>query len=311
MRAIQIASFHGTLTAVEIDEPRPGGGERLVVMKYAAVNPLDVWVSQGNFAAITKLHHTGGVEGVGTVDGKEVLVRGYGVGINRQGTYAQQIAVSNASIIEIPAGVDSQQAAALGVAGLTAYRCVHTLGQVQPGQVVLVTGASGGVGSLAVQMAKRAGARVLGQTSNAAKTDAVIATGADRVVVAAVGDELGMALEGEVPTLIVDGVAGTFVRALTECVGPAGKIVNYGTSAGSEVTFDMRVLYRKGASIHGYGGINDLDTGDAFNELFAMVAAGTIRVPIDAVLPLDQAGEAHRRILAKEVQGKILLDVNA
>ena len=310
MRAIQISAIHGPLDVVDLDDPQPGGGERLVHLQYAAVNPLDVWVSQGNFAAITKLPHTGGVEGVGVADGKTVMVRGYGVGINRPGTYAQQVAVSAASILEVPNGVDPRQAAALGVAGLTAYRCARTLGQVQAGQVVLVTGASGGVGSLAVQIAKHAGARVLGQTSNAAKADAVSASGADRVILASNGDELGAALEGEIPNVIIDGVAGNYVRALTECVATGGKIVNYGTSAGSEIAFDMRVLYRKGAAILGYGGINDLDTADAFAELFAMVAEGNLRVPIDAVLPLDQAGEAHRRILAKEVQGKLLLDVN-
>jgi NADPH:quinone reductase len=311
MRAIRQSAFHGPLEVIEADEPTVGGGERLVEMKYASVNPLDLWVSQGNFAAITKLPHTGGVEGVGTIDGKPVMVRGYGIGIARPGTYAQRIAVANASIVEIPAGVDLQQAASLGVAGLTAFRCVHTLGATTDNDLVLVTGASGGVGNLAVQLAKNAGARVIGQTSNPNKVNDIFAAGADAVAVATNGDELIAELRGETPSVVVDGVAGPFLRALTEAVGIRGRIVNYGTSAGSEVSFDMRVLYRKHASILGYGGINDLDTAEAFDELFAAVANGSLKSHIDEILPLAQTGEAHRRILAKEVTGKLLIDVNA
>jgi NADPH:quinone reductase len=315
MRAIQISAFGGPLTMVDLPDPVVGAGEKLVELQYAAVNPLDVWVSQGNFAAVTKLPHTGGVEGIGTVNGKTYLVRANGVGIARQGTYAEKVAVTDASLIEVPNGVDPQQAAALGVAGLTAYRCVHTLGTVGPNDVVLVTGASGGVGNLAVQMAKTVGARVIGQTTSQAKAAAISAAGADEVLIATNGEELtsalSNALSGIAPSVIIDGVAGSFVRAIVDAIGIRGKIVNYGTSAGSEISFDMRVLYRKHASILGYGGITDTDTADAFAQLFASVAAGTLRSPIDAVLPLDQAGETHRRILAKEVSGKLLIDVNA
>ncbi len=311
MRAIQISSYGGPLTLVDLPDPVAGPGEHLVELQYAAVNPLDVWVSQGNFAAVTKLPHTGGVEGVGTSNGKTYLVRAAGVGIARQGTYAEKVAVTDASLIEVPAGVDPQQAAALGVAGLTAYRCVHTLANVGANDVVLVTGASGGVGNLAVQMAKTAGARVIGQTTSQAKAAVISAGGADDVLIATNGQELTNALAGVSPSVIIDGVAGSFVRSLIEAIGARGRIVNYGTSAGSEIEFDMRVLYRKHASILGYGGINDTDTADAFAQLFSSVAAGTLRSPIDAVLPLDQAGETHRRILAKEVSGKLLLDVNA
>ena len=311
MRAIQLNEFNGPLTLVEVDRPTPGQGEVLLELHYAAVNPLDVWVTQGNFAAVTQLPHIPGVEGVGTMNGRMVLVRGNGIGVGRLGTYAEQVAVPLASVVPVPDGVNPQQAAAMGVAGLTAWRCVHDCGQVHAGSTVLVTGASGGVGSLAVQLAKSAGARVIGQTSNAAKAEAITASGADRVIVAASGGDLVSVLDGEAPTVIVDGVAGDFVRAGIDALALDSRYVNYGTSAGTEVGLDMRALYRKGVTMIGYTGLREVDTAAAFAALFAGLANGSLTVDIDAILPLSSAAGAHRRILDRSVTGKLLLDVRA
>jgi NADPH:quinone reductase len=311
MRAIQLNEFNGPLTLVEVDVPTPGQGEVLLDLHYAAVNPLDVWVTQGNFAAVTKLPHIPGVEAVGTMNGRMVLVRGNGIGVARLGTYAEHVAVPLASIVPVPDGVNPQQAAAMGVAGLTAWRCVHDCGQTHSGSTVLVTGASGGVGSLAVQLAKSAGARVIGQTSNPAKADAITASGADRVIVAAAGTDLVAALDGEAPTVIIDGVAGDFVRAGIDALALDSRYVNYGTSAGTEVSIDMRTLYRKGVTMIGYTGLRETDTAAAFASLFDGLASGSLTVDIDAVLPLSSAAAAHRRILDRSVTGKLLLDVRA
>jgi NADPH:quinone reductase len=311
MRAIQLNEFNGPITLVEVDRPTPGEGEVLLEVHYAAVNPLDVWVTQGNFAAVTKLPHIPGVEAVGTMNGRMVLVRGNGIGVGRLGTYAEQVAVPLASVVPVPDGVNPQQAAAMGVAGLTAWRCVHDCGQVHAGSTVLVTGASGGVGSLAVQLAKSAGARVIGQTTNASKADAITASGADRVVLAASGADLVAALEGEAPTVIIDGVAGDFVRAGIDALALDARYVNYGTSAGAEVGIDMRTLYRKGVTMIGYTGLREVDTAAAFTALFAGLANGSLTVDVDAVLPLSSAAAAHRRILDRSVTGKLLLDVRA
>lgn len=311
MRAIQLNEFNGPLTLVEVDRPTPGQGEVLLELHYAAVNPLDVWVTQGNFAAVTQLPHIPGVEGVGTMNGRMVLVRGNGIGVGRLGTYAEQVAVPLASVVPVPDGVNPQQAAAMGVAGLTAWRCVHDCGQVHAGSTVLVTGASGGVGSLAVQLAKSAGARVIGQTSNAAKAEAITASGADRVIVVASGGDLVSVLEGEAPTVIIDGVAGDFVRAGIDALALDSRYVNYGTSAGTEVGLDMRTLYRKGVTMIGYTGLREVDTAAAFAALFAGLSNGSLTVDIDAILPLSSAAGAHRRILDRSVTGKLLLDVRA
>jgi NADPH:quinone reductase len=311
MRAIVLQSFSGPLVVSEIADPVAGTDEVLVELRYGTINPLDVWCCNGNFAHMTPLPHVPGAEGLGTLNGKTVIVNGTGVGISRAGTYAQRIAVPASSITLVPDDLDPLQAASLGIAGVTAYRCLVTKGLASAGDSVLVTGASGGVGSLVVQLAHQRGIRVLAQTSNPDKADELFDLGADRVIVASGGDDLPKALDGETPNIVVDGVAGNFVTPLIECLAPNGRYVNYGTSGGTAVAFDMRTLYRKGITLSGYTGFLEVSRDDAFEALFDALRSGQLRVPIDAVLPLAEAGAAHARILAKGVRGKLLLDVQA
>lgn len=311
MRAIQLHEFSGPLTLVEVDEPVVAADEILVQLRYGTVNPLDVWCCSGNFAAVTPLPHIPGAEGLGTVNGKTVIVNGSGIGLARNGTYAEWIAAPAAAITTVPDDIDPLQAAALGIAGVTAYRCLISNGLATSADCVLVTGASGGVGSLVVQLAHQRGVRVLAQTSNPEKADELFDLGADRVIIARGGDDLPNALEGENPSIVVDGVAGSFVSALLNSLAPGGRYVNYGTSGGTAVNLDMRTLYRKGITLSGYSGLRETDRSDAFDALFDAVRSGKVRVPVDAVLPLAEASAAHGRILAKGVRGKLLLDVNA
>ncbi len=314
MRAIRLHQFNGPLEVEEVPQPTAAADELLVTLSHAAVNPLDVWCCQGNFAAITKLPHTPGAEGFGHLaDGTPGLVNGAGVGLARAGTYAQQIVIPTAAWTPVPAGIDPVIAASLSIAGITAWRAVHICAQVQAGEVVLVLGASGGVGSLVAQIARNAGATVIGQSSSAAKTETVRATGAHEVIVASDGDSLAAALGDRKVNVVIDGLGGTFTAGAISVMAPFGRLVNYGTSAGVDVTLQMRNLYRNGISLIGYTGL--LLTADqrvdTIAALFAEMNAGRIQVPIDAVLPLASAMEAHQRILSKSVEGKLILDVNA
>ena len=308
MRAITVATYGSPLIVSEVADPVAADGQELVDVVYASVNPLDIWVSQGNFAGLTPQPHTPGVEGVvRRANGDFAVVTGVGVG--NAGTYAERLAAPVSGLIAVPAGTDLRQAAALGVAGVTAWMCLHALAEVKATDTVLVLGASGGVGSVAAQLAKIAGATVIGQTSSDGKVASVESLGA-RAIVAASGTELASALDGVAPTVVIDGIGGDFTGACVNSVAPGGRIVNFGTSAGTAVGFDMRAFYRKGTRLFGYGGLlltpSQRDT--AFAALFGFVADGSLRVPIDAVLPLAEANDAHQRILNKQVQGKLLLD---
>jgi NADPH:quinone reductase len=313
MRAIQIDEFNGPLHLRELASPTAGPGEKLISLTHAAVNPLDVWTCQGNFAAITKLPHTPGAEGSGTDEsGVLGIINGSGVGLGRPGTYAEAVAVPEAAWVPIPRGADPAVAVSMGVAGVTAHRCVVGIAKTNPDDVVLVLGASGGVGSIAAQLAKNAGATVIGQSSSKAKSAAVEATGAE-VLIASDGAELTAALGDRKVSVVIDGLGGTFTGAAIGAMKPFGRLINYGTSASVDVMLQMRNLYRNGVSLIGYTGLllTPEERAHALNELFADLAAGRIQVTIDEILPLSGAGEAHRRILAKEVVGKLVLDVRA
>jgi len=310
MRAIRIASYGSSLELVDVPDPVATDGQEVVDVIYAGVNPLDIWVSGGNFAGVTPLPHTPGVEGVARrADGSHVIVNG--VGVANAGTYAEKVVVPTDSLVTVPPDVDLQQAAAISVAGVTAWMCVHALGDVRADDVVLVLGASGGVGGLAVQMARNAGATVIGQTSSPAKIASITALGATAVVAREPAD-LHAALGGQAPTVVVEGLGGGFTGACVDASAAAARIVNFGTSADTAVSFDMRTFYRKSLRLLGYSGLllTPNVRAEAYESLFTEIADGRLRVPIDAVLPLRAAGEAHRRILQREVEGKLLLDPN-
>jgi NADPH:quinone reductase len=178
MRASRLHHIGGSLQLDNVDAPIASDGEVLVEMAYASVNPLDVWVTQGNVGvAGANLPWTPGTEGTGYVDGRPVLVRGGGIGVARPGLTAELVAVPAGCVTELPDDRHLAEIAALGVAGVTAWNAVHVHGKITAADRVVVLGASGGVGSLAVQMAVSCGATVWGQSSNAGKVDGILADG--------------------------------------------------------------------------------------------------------------------------------------
>lgn len=308
MRAITVESYGAPLVLGEVADAVASNGQEVLDVVLASVNPLDIWVSRGNFAGVTPQPHVPGVEGVGRrSDGSLAIVSG--VGVANWGTYAQRVAAPTAALVPVPEGVDVQQAASISVAGITAWMCVEALAGVTAADTVLVLGASGGVGAVALQLARNLGATVIGQTSSGAKTAGIEAHGV-RAVVAPDAASLGAALEGTTPSVVIEGLGGTFTGACVDLVGPAARIVNFGTSSDTAVAFDMRTFYRKGTKLLGYAGLLIVpeQRTRAYESLFSAIAAGKLHVPVDAVLPLGDAGEAHRRILDKQVEGKLLLD---
>jgi NADPH:quinone reductase len=310
MRAARLHSIGGTLQLDELPDPQPGPGEQLVDIAYASVNPLDVWITQGSIgAAAANLPWTPGTEAAGHAAGRPVLVRGGGMGVIRQGLYCSQIAVPDAWLLPLADGVDLAQAAAIPVAGITAWQALHSRACIQAGDKVLVLGASGGVGAIAVQLAKAAGATVWGQTGSAAKVEGITANGADNVVVTG-ADELEAAVASYEPTVILDSLGGPFTDAAVAAIAVQGRLVVYGTSNDEQVSINLRRLYRKSVNMLGYSGIVETpeEQRTALETLMSMLAAGTLRVPIGDLLPLAGAADAHARILGRGAEGKILLD---
>lgn len=311
MRAARLHTLGGPIQLdSDVADPVAGDGEVVVEMAYAAINPLDIWVSRGApGTAGEQLPWVPGVEGTGLLDGAPVLLRGAGLGVIRPGVSAERVVVPSAAVVPLPAGADLAQVAGIGVAGTTAYLSLHDRARVQSNDRVLVLGASGGVGAMAVRLAKAAGATVWGQTGSAAKVEGITAGGADQVVVAD-AEGLAAATADFAPTVVLDGLGGRYVDAAVAAMSPGGRYVTYGTSADTSVTFDMRQFYRKGLSLLGYSGLILGPGGDrdALAALFALVEQGRLQVPIGDVLGLADVGEAHRRILDRQVEGKLLID---
>lgn len=310
MRAARLHSIGGTLQLDEVPDPQPGPGEKLVDISYASVNPLDVWITQGSIgAAAANLPWIPGTEASGRVDGQPVLVRGGGLGVTRPGVYCSKIAVPDAWLLSVDPKLDLAQVAAMPVAGITAWRALHARAHLQPDDRVLVLGASGGVGAVAVQLAKASGATVWGQTGTAAKADGIRENGADNVVVAG-ADDLQAAVESYQPTVVLDSLGGPYTDAAIAAMANKGRIVVYGTSNDEQVSINLRRLYRKGITLLGYAGLVDTpeEQREVLDTLLTMMADGSLRVPVSEVLPLGWAAEAHARILSRDVQGKIVLD---
>jgi NADPH2:quinone reductase len=279
-------------------------------MLYAGVNPIDVWIARGELGSAVPFPHVPGCEGVGTVDGVPVALVAPGIGRGRPGTYAERVVVGAGEFVPLPAGVDPLQAAGAKTAGLTALEVLQT-GGLTSEDVVLVLGASGGVGSFAVQLAKDAGARVLAHTASAAKSEAVAELGADRVVTAAAPELLAAAVGDDRPTLVLDGLAGDWTQGAAAAAAEEARIAVFGTSADRRLTLDARTLYGKRLRVQ--GGNRPKPPADVLREdlagLLSLMAEGRVRVPVTASLPLGAAAQAHASILARTALGKIVLSV--
>lgn len=308
MKAARIHAFGEELSIDEVDPPQPEGEDLVVPVRFAGVNPLDVWVTQGTVAGGKQaLPFVPGVEGVVEVEGRPALARGGGIGVLRDGLYRERAAVPRTAVLPLPEGVDPQQAAGAAVAGSTAI-ALSEVASIGAEDRVLVLGASGGVGSLMIQVAKTAGATVWGQTTSRDKAGFLEELGVDRAVVAD-ADELPTATSEFDPTVAIDPLGDGFTRAAVEALQPFGRIALYGTSAGHLQEIDLRTLYRKGILLLTYSGTIDPPerSRELLEKVVAALASGELRIPIDEVLPLERAAEAHRRILDRRVRGKLLL----
>lgn len=310
MRAVRQLAYGEPLVVEDVPDPVAGAGEELVEVAFGAVNPLDAWISAGSVAAAGPLPRTPGCEGVGrTADGRRVGFRGAGLGLVRDGAWAERVAVPADALAAIPDGCDDRDAAALGIPGVTALDCLDRA-EVGEGSTVLVLGASGGVSTIAMQLARTRGARVIAQTTSPNRVGQV-SRHADEVVVAE-ADMLEEAVREVAPDgvdAILDPLAGAFAAPCVRLLAANGALVLYGASAGPEFAFGPQEMYRKNARVIGYSGlpVAPAATARSMESLYALVAAGTLETVIADELPLERADEALARIRENRAGGKLLL----
>ena len=305
---------HGRPLQIEtVDIPDPIAGEVTVDMAYAGVNPVDRYAAEGLVAADAPLPRTLGMEGVGTVGGQWFLVSGYGIAAARDGLWSDRAVVPEAALVSLPDQVQPVAAAAMGVAGVTAWRVATDLARLTADDRVLVLGAAGGVGSIVVSIARGVGATVWGQTTSADKVQWITGQGANRAVVA---DGPGRLLEEVAdlsPTVVFDGLGGAYTGAAITALAPHGRLVLYGTSAGTEGLLPLQALYRKGLHVLGYGGLIEPDESKHrwMTQALRALADGRLQVAVDAVVPLDRVGEAFELLAGRHVRGKVVLDLRS
>jgi NADPH2:quinone reductase len=311
VRAARLIRHGEPLQVQDVTLPEPGPDEVRVDLEFGGVNPIDRYIAEGRVAPDGPRPRTLGGEAAGRAEGRPVLVAGEGLGAVRDGVWAQAAVVPRATVVPLPDGVGTREAAAVGIAGLTALNCVRNLARVTAEDRVVVLGASGGVGTMIVSLARAAGATVWGQTGNPDKAPGITAQGADRVLVVGAA-ELAEALTEFAPTVVLDPLGDAFLDPVVQTVAPRGRIVSLGVSAGAEVTFNLQNLYRKMVTLFGYGGmqLNREERRAGLEATLRAVRDGDLRIVVDSVLPLDRVNEAFVRLTDRGVQGNLLLDLS-
>lgn len=310
VRAARLRRHGEPCSVEEVPLAQPADGEVRVELEFGGVNPIDSYIAQGRVNPDGPLPRTLGGEASGTSGGRPVLVAGEGLGAVRDGVWAEAANVPHGAVLPIPEGVELRAAAAMGIAGLTALKCVRELARVTSDDRVLVLGASGGVGSMLVSLAVAAGATVWGQTGSEDKAAQIAQQGASRVLVGD-HDALTEAFSEFEPTVVFDPLGDGFVPLAIQALVPRGRLISFGVSAGAEVTLNMQLLYRKMISVLGYGGmqLRPEERRAGLQAALKALSVGELKVRIDDVLALDGVNEAFARLAQRQVQGKLLLDL--
>lgn len=320
MKAIRVYQYGGleALTYEEVPVPEPGEGEARLKVEAIGVNFIDIYHRIGRYQGSLPL--TLGQEAAGTVDAVGPGVTGLQPGdrvacASVQGTYADFVVVPAWRLVPIPAGVDSNAAAAVMLQGQTAHYLAHSTFPLQKGDTALVHAAGGGTGQLLVQIAKRRGARVIGTASTEEKAALAREAGADEVI-----DYVQNDFESEVKRLtnnagvdvVYDSVGkDTFDKSL-KCLRRRGMMVLFGASSGAVPPMDPQILNARGSLFLTRPTLAHYTADRAellsrTDDLFQWIAAGALKVRIDQTFPLAQVAEAHRYLEGRQSKGKILL----
>ncbi|MEV7343492.1 zinc-binding dehydrogenase [Streptomyces sp. NPDC093544] len=329
MRAVRIDEFGGpeVLVPVEVPDPVAGPGQALVRVVAAGVNRVDALVRAGVYHRAGRPPLIPGVEAAGTVAAVGEGVTGISVGqrvmaldgVNAPGFYAELAVVPAERVTVLPDGVGLTEAATLPVAWLSAWYSLRRLARVAKGDTVVVKAAASGVGSAAVQIAAEAGAHVIAIAGSPRKTAWAAGFGADSVIDTSAHpddaevDEVLRLTDGRGADVVLDTVGGrAFGRSLRE-IAHGGRVVALANVALEPSTVDTRDFYPKNASILGFQltnlQIHGYDPRADLRELAERVAAGTYRVPVETVFPLEQARAAHERLEQRDNRGKIVIAV--
>jgi NADPH:quinone reductase len=328
MRAWLIDDFKGIsgLRMADLPNPVPQSDEVILQVLYAALNPADRYLAENLYPAKPKLPHVLGRDGLGTVvevgsgvkdirvGDRRSILRGE-VGVNRPGTFAQRVAVPAEDLVEIPAGWSEQEAAGATLVYLTAYQALTMWDPLPAPAVVLVTGASGGVGVASVQLAAAMGHRVLALSRSPEKSRRLEQLGAaatfnpdDPKWREAVKAQLGT----HRVDLAIDNIGGKLLPEAIDTLADQGRVSLVGRLAGPVPNFNTATLFFRRLRLGGVavGAWTNAENRNAWQHVLDLLTRAAARPQVDKVFPFDQLPQAFER-LARGPMGKVLLAVRS
>ncbi len=319
MRALVLTREKTLEYRTDFPTPEPSVGEDLVRVRTAALNHRDVWIIQGLYPGIV-FPVVLGSDGAGICRGREVLInpsigwgnnpafqaKGYHIlGMPRHGTLSEYVTVPAMQVYAKPLHLTMQEAAALPLAGLTAWRAVFSKGAVQPGERVLVTGIGGGVALFAMQFALSAGAQVWVSSGHEEKLEKAKALGAEGGVNYRQNDWLQRLQQlAEGFDVVIDGAGGPGLGQILKLCQPGARVVVYGGSQGAVPDIKPQALFWKQISILGTSMGHDAE----FAAMLNWVSRHKIRPVIDSVFSLSDGHAAFERMAQGQQFGKIILE---
>lgn len=305
-------------------EPVPAANEIRIAVSYAGVNWGDIQKRQGiypdpiAYPAIIGLEVSGHVDAVGSSvrsfrTGQRVAAV---TGPRMLGGYAEKCVVPADYAMAIPDGLPLALAAAIPAASMTAWHLLTTAHRLRRGETVLIHAIGGGVGLMLTQIARIKGAKIIGTVGSAAKAQVPLSFGADHVIDRSRQDFVAEAMRltgGKGVDLVIDSLGADILERSFDALRPFGRVINIGEAAG-DPHFDIRAkLYQRSTSLAGFEFLH-AKPGSAHwrrgvKAVLAYLADGRLRMPVAGIVPLAEAGRAHRMLETRQVSGKLLLSV--
>lgn len=325
----------------EVESPQIRPDEVLVRVKACALNHLDIWIRQGIPAYQIPLPHISGCDVAGLVEqvggalagvaevgdrvfvspglscwrcknclaGRDNLCPTYKIlGAQVNGGYAELVKVPGLNVLPMPAMLTFEQAAAVPLVSVTAWHMLFTLAGLRPGEDVLVMGAGSGVGSIAIQMAKLAGARVLTTVGSEEKIPKAKTLGADEVINHTkenVMKQVKALTDGRGVDVVIEHIGPEVWDQCFMALAKGGRLVTCGATTGGEVKLDLRYLFSRQLTLKG----SYMGTRAELLESASLIGQGKLRPVVDQVLPLQEARAAQELLLSRKVFGKVVLAV--
>lgn len=323
MKVVTFEQYGGpeVLQYIDAERPKPRSNEVLVEVKAIGINYADTARREGQYVVPTPLPYVPGSEVAGVVAEVGSKVTKFQVGMRvsaliESGGYAEFVALDESALIPVPADVDFEQAVALPLQGLSAYHILKTMGRLAPGETVLIHAAAGGVGAIAVQLAKLFGAgKIIATASSAEKLEHAKALGATHLVdYTKEGwvDEVKRITDNKGVDLALEMAGGDVFNKTLKCLAPFGRLVIFGAASGEQAEFTPGQLMRKNQSVIGFFLPQIMRNPElfqqSFKELLGYMANGQLKLTIGGSYPLADAAEVHRLLQSRKTIGKLVLN---